>query len=98
MTPGFGASLGGALIVELSRVQEPALESDRERRLQARRAGPAWEGGATRGARPERNAFPWAATSAATLGASACTAGSKSDESANRPRVTRRVPESLPNR
>jgi hypothetical protein len=31
----FGASLGGALIAELIRVQEPILERDRNRRLQA---------------------------------------------------------------
>jgi hypothetical protein len=35
ITSSFGAALGGALILEPWRVQEPALEADRERRLQA---------------------------------------------------------------
>jgi hypothetical protein len=35
ITSAFAASLGGSLILELVRVQEPALERDRERRLQA---------------------------------------------------------------
>jgi hypothetical protein len=34
ITPWFGASLGGGLITEPLRAQEPALERDRKRRLQ----------------------------------------------------------------
>jgi hypothetical protein len=35
VTPGLGASLGGSVIAELLRVQEPALEHDQEQRAQA---------------------------------------------------------------